>query len=164
VVEAEAVLDLDDEAGRLAQVERDVAAERGAAGGDVARRVDGVGHRHPQPVDRDRAALVHPDHPLGAVAEVLAQPQAQLVDRRPARAGPPGDRQGVPQVVEMAVRHEEDVAPVDRIGRLRALRVAEPGVDQDRLAARRPDLDAGVAVPGETRVATETHRAPPGSR
>ena len=70
----------------------------------------------------------------------------------------------VAEVVAVAVGHQHDVAGVDRVGGLGALRVAEPRVEQDGLAARRPDLDAGVAVPGERGVATETHdRAPPGS-
>ncbi len=68
------------------------------------------------------------------------------------------ERHRVTEVVAVAVGHEHHVADPDGVGRLRALRVAEPRIEQDRLAAGRLDLDAGMAVPGERRIATETHR------
>ena len=48
----------------------------------------------------------------------------------------------IAHVIEVPVCDQEQVAAVDGVGGLRAVRVAEPRIDEDRLAAGRPDLDA----------------------
>ena len=151
VVDPEPVLELDHEPDRLAEVVDRLAAHRVAGG------VDRGHHRDPQAARLDRAALVHADD-LGRLAQLAAEVQAQLVNARHRRLEPPreGERVGV-EVVEVAMRHEEHVA-----GRLlllgpRAVRIAEPGIDQHGPAARRDDLHAGVPQPGERGVATERH-------
>ena len=106
-VEPEAVLELDDEADRLAEVER-----RLGAAVEVAGRVVGPDHRDLEPGRLDRAALVHPDQAV-LVGVVPAEPQAHLVDARPGRARPAGDHQRVAEVVAVAVGHEQQVAAVD---------------------------------------------------
>ena len=107
---------------------------------------------------------VHPDCRVRTARQPSRKPQAHLVHARPRRAEPAGKRNGVAHMVEVAVGHQEQVAALDRIGRARALRVGEERVDDDRLAARRADLEAAVAVPGERRVAVERHAwTPPGS-
>ena len=110
------------------------------------------------PGDLDRPALVHPDGGIVAARQRPREPQAQLVHARPGRSQPACERHPVPQVIAVAVGHQQHVADLDRVGGLGALRVAEPRIEQDGLAAGRLDLDAGVAVPGERRIATETHR------
>ena len=77
---------------------------------------------------------------------------------RPRGPQPRGERHGVAHVVEVPVGHEQQVQLLLRLGRARAVRVAHPGVEQDHLAAGRPDLDRRVAEPGERRVAPDRHR------
>ncbi len=86
------------------------------------------------------------------------------MDRRPCRPRPLGDRDRVgrtvatgAQVVEVTVGDEHDVAHIDVGGRPRAVRVAEPRVDEEGPAAGRSKLEAGMAVPGEGRVAVDSH-------
>ena len=89
-----------------------------------------------------------------------AEIQAELVDagHRRVQAAGEGERPGV-EVVEVPVRHKEHVAPL--LGRLgpRAVRVAEPGIDQQHLPAGGRHLDAGVAQPGERGAASDRHRS-----
>ncbi len=67
-----------------------------------------------------------------------------------------GQRVGV-EVVEVPVRDEQHIGSRLLLLGARALGIAEPGVDQHRPAARRDDLHAGVAQPGERGVATDRH-------
>ena len=62
----------------------------------------------------------------------------------------------------MAVRDEHQVASAHGTLRLWRRRVAEPRIEQHDLAARRPQLDARVSVPGEAR--SVGHRSNPPRR
>src|SRR5258706_10005796 len=155
VVDPATVLELDDEPGRLAEIEGTL-----ARGGPITRRVVGRDHRDPEAPGGDGAALVHPDDLDAGAGKPVLQPERELVDHRPGRLRPPGNRErvGIPnlprcrsEMVVVAVAHEHQAAGGHVRGGLRARRVAEPGVEQDRLAAGGDDLDAGVAVPGDRR-------------
>ncbi len=75
------------------------------------------------------------------------------VEGADAAAHPLGEAPRCLRVVRVPVRDEHDVAAVDLLGRPRAQRIREPGVDEHDLVARRPDLDAGVSEPRDRRPA-----------
>ena len=156
-VEPVAVLELDDEADRVAEIERRLAARVPVAG-----RVVGVGHGHAGcPATSTVPPLFMPmtaSSPPGS-----RRASHRLISCMHGQAGrsrlASGDR--VAHVVEMAVGDEQQVAALDVRRRPWAARVAEPRVDQDDLAAGRPELEAGMAVPGERRVAASPMAPPP---
>ena len=128
VVDAVAVLELDDEARRVAQVER-----RLAAGVPVAGRVVGaVTIVTRRPAASTVPPLFMPIDGVGAARQPARQPQAHLVHARPGRPQPARQGDGVAHVVEVPVGHEQQVAAIDGVGRHRARRVAEPRVDDAR--------------------------------
>src|SRR4029079_17097166 len=89
VVDGDAVLELDDEARGLAEI--DGRPERGAP---VAARVVGVDHGHADAPGIHAATLVHA-HDLGGAEVACLEPEGELMDRWPDGAGPARDRDGV---------------------------------------------------------------------
>jgi hypothetical protein len=138
-VDREAVLELEHEAGGLAQV-RPVFR---------ARRVVGVGQRDLDAVDVGRAALVRRVGHL--VRKSLGgEPAAQLDERDDRRLELLPERNGVADVVAVAVGERDQVDAVGRLFGLGTLRVpGQPRVDIDALAARAVEPEARVPEPGE---------------
>ena len=121
----------------------------------------GVNHRHLESTRRDRATLVHADDLDAGVAKLRLQPQRQLVNRDPSWLRRARDRQGIgvrdiarcrADVIEVAVRHEHQVALSDVGGGARRGGIAEPRIEDERLATGRAQLDARMSVPGEAAV------------
>ena len=139
VVEPEAVLELDDEADRLAEVERRLRRRRSSRRPSGRRRtiVTLI------PAASTVPPLFIPIDGVVAAGQLPAEPQAHLVDARPGRPQPagerdarrPGGRRGRGSRAARRTRSTESAG-------LRAPRVAEPRVEEDRPAARRRDLDS----------------------
>src|SRR5439155_18355664 len=95
----------------------------------------------------DRAALVRPGEIVG-LSSVLLQPVLQLDQRDDRkRAEPLGELYRRADVVTVTVRHRDHVATLGLLFRVRALRVLEPWVHVDALAARRVEAERGVSEP-----------------
>ena len=90
-VEAEAVLELDDEPDRLAEIER-----RLGPAVESPAEWSAADHRDAHAGCLDGAALVHPDHVVRA-GVVPAEPEAHLVHGRPGWIGPAGERRARPR-------------------------------------------------------------------
>jgi hypothetical protein len=102
---------------------------------------------------------------LCRLADLVLQKQAQLVDAGHRRVRSLGELERVAiEVIEVAVRDEEDVAALLLIDGPGALGIAEPRIDEDYLPARGLDLDTGVAEPSEEGVAIYRHHKPPAGR
>jgi hypothetical protein len=155
-VDPEAALEPEHDPARLAGVR----SVRGA------RRVEGVRQRHLHAVDVDRAALV--DRVPRVLGDTLAGEPASQLDLRDDGAGVPlRERDGVADVVAVAVREQDQVDALGLLLRLGAARVPrEERVDVDALAARGVDAERGVPEPGEGAVIchAETLEDPPRRR
>ena len=77
-----------------------------------ARRVVRVRERHPDALDRDRAALVDRVRPAVVGDAVGGQPAAQLDLRDDGTVEALVDRHRVAEMVAVAVRQEDQVAPL----------------------------------------------------
>src|SRR5689334_13724583 len=83
----------------------------------------------------DRPALVHPDHALVAGRQATRQPETELMDAWPDRLEPALDREGVAEVIEMPMAHEQQIAAIDLVGLDRTVRVLEERIEHDRATA-----------------------------
>jgi len=140
-VDAQAVLELHDDAGWLA----DVRAVRGRA------RVERVREGEAQAVDLARAALAHAAGRSFRVA-LLLEPGRELEDGHERRLVLLSDRRRVGDVVEVPVRDDDHVRAFDRFLAVRALRVLEPRVEVDALAAGTVDAEGRMSEPGQRRI------------
>ena len=112
----------------------------------VRARVERVRHREADVVDRDGAALVRVEDVLGALAP---EPAGELDRRDDGRAVLFRERDGVADVVAVAVRDRDDVDLLRRHLVLGALRIpVEEGVDVDALSGR-VEAEGGVSEPCE---------------
>ena len=123
-----------------------------------AARMDGRRHGHDDFAvgDRNFSADVHQgvEPHLGLwIALQLAQVGAELEVRHQPRAGLLRDRDGVADMIKMAMR-DQDVIDLFQIGQrvllvfdLRVHRIREPGIDQQHGAVRRHDLKRRMPMP-----------------
>jgi hypothetical protein len=133
-----AVLELDDQAGCLAQVFEVVAA----------RGVKSVGQRDLHALLFDRAALVAAFGRLIRKA-LHGEPVAQLDHRDDRALEALGQLDSLADVVGVAVRERDQVDALGILLCLWALRVLEPGIDVHALAAGGVEPECRVAEPGQ---------------
>ena len=168
VVDRRAAADAQHEARRRPAVDHRRRAGRGLRHAQAARVHGGHhGDRDLAVGDGDLAAHVHQRveaHPLAREAEHCGHVRAELEARHEPRAGAARERHRVAHVIEMAVRHQdvvealhggEGIATVARRG---VARVAQPRVDHQHVAAGRDDLEGGMPVPGDARLAGRLRR------
>ncbi len=149
-VDREAVLELDDQAACLAAVDHPAVVRDPT-------RVLRMDEQHLDAVDVHGAALVGGDD-LFPVDALRAEPGADLMVGDYRRLGVARDLEAVVDVVEMTMRDEHQVAPIDGLQVLRSHRVVhDPGVDQDLLASGAASFPGSVTNPGEADFGVERH-------
>jgi hypothetical protein len=134
-------------------LERDHVARGFADVGAVlaARGVLGIRHREPGPVGVDRAAFVHGTGHV-FLDPLSGQPAAELDHRDHTGRELLRELDGLAHMVVVAVRECDHVNTFRLVLPVGALRVAEPRVDVDSLAARCVEAKARVAEPGHGHV------------
>ena len=122
-----------------------------------SRRVIRAHHRHPRSQHVEVAAEVHADAVLDALA---GEPGRQLVAGDHLRRLVPGrELDRIAHVIGMSVRDQHGVDARQRLRRRGTGRVVvDPGVDQDRLAARQRAEDGRVAKVEELGTRARIHR------
>ena len=139
-IHGEAVLESNDVAGGHAQIDGPALFGHRAA-------VDRGHHRHRQAGDVQRAAGVHPGHPLKSFA---LQPDGYFVRGDVVRAARARQRDGVAGVILMSVRNQHQVERTELVRRLRTGWIArDPWVEHDALATRRDEQKRRVPEPGK---------------
>ena len=109
--------------------------------------VDGGNHRDRKPEQVQRAAGIHPGHPLQSFA---LEPHRHFVRGNHVRAARARQRDGVAGVILVAVRDQHQIQGAEFLRRLRARRIAgDPGVEHDSRAAGRDKEKRGVPEPGK---------------
>ena len=116
-----------------------------------------VHDREADPVELDRSAFVGAGD-LAHVCALVAQPALQLDERHDLGRELLRDLDGAADMVGMAMGDGDDVGPFRFLLVLGALRVVEPRIDVDPLAAGTVDSKRCVAEPSDGNV---RHSPPP---